>query len=102
MVSPKRAGGFQQLRDDMKKHSELVEMFRSDPQGAMETFAKYEPIPNTFVYGVVVTSLGAAVILALVGAMLLVLNDKTPPDIAVAIGSAAVGALAGLLAPSPR
>ncbi len=59
------------------------------------------PLPDTFVYRVVVVSLGATVVLTVLGAIAMSFGGKTPPDLLTALGSAAVGALAGLLAPSP-
>jgi uncharacterized integral membrane protein len=38
---------------------------------------------------------------SLIGAIILAGQDKDTPEILVALGSAAVGGLAGLLAPSP-
>lgn len=57
------------------------------------------------IYRIVVTVLGAAVLVTVIGGIYLARkadpNIKLPDGI-VAIGSAAVGALAGLLAPSPK
>jgi len=58
-------------------------------------------IGDKVVYRMVVGALGSVVLVAAVGAIVLVAVDKTAPDVLVALGSAAVGALAGLLAPSP-
>jgi hypothetical protein len=49
----------------------------------------------------VVGALGLVVLLAILGAILLAVNGKTIPEVLTALGSAAGGALAGLLAPSP-
>ena len=55
------------------------------------------------VYLVVVVIMGTIGVIAVLGAILLVwIPDKTVPDILMALGSAAVGALGGLLAPSPK
>ncbi|RXZ44312.1 hypothetical protein EBB06_06975 [Crenobacter cavernae] len=56
---------------------------------------------DVLLYRIVVSCLGAAMLIALIGAIALVVIDKETPDVLVAIGSAAIGALAGLLAPSP-
>jgi len=58
-------------------------------------------IGDKHVYRMVVGALGLLALLAAVGGIILVAGGKTAPDILVALGSAAVGALAGLLAPSP-
>jgi len=71
------------------KHGEIKEVLRTD----------------VWIYRVVVIVLGVTVIATIFGGLGLAFmgnqNYKLPAEI-VAIGSAAVGALAGLLAPSPR
>ena len=65
---------------------------------------------DRFIYRMVVGSLGLAILSCLVFSFLLVwrhvptagVTDVKIPEIFMAIGSAAVGALAGLLAPSPK
>lgn len=57
-----------------------------------------EEIP---VYHTVVKILGIIGILALGGAITLAFAGKAIPESVVALGSASIGALAGLLAPSP-
>jgi hypothetical protein len=80
----------------------LAEEIRQDPPGALaRVAANSAPIPDTKVYRIIVTALGLAVLIALVGAIILVYKDKTNLEVITALGSAAVGALAGLLAPSP-
>ncbi len=56
---------------------------------------------DVWIYRIVVGALGLAVVLAVLGGIVLASLGKGAPEILVAIGSAAVGALAGLLAPSP-
>ena len=56
---------------------------------------------DRWVYRVVVVSLGLAILIAAVGAVVLQYNGHDSPAILVAIGSGAIGALAGLLAPAP-
>ncbi|WP_143058593.1 hypothetical protein [Sphingomonas sp. OV641] len=61
------------------------------------------PIPNTVVYKVTVVVLGISVIGVIVAQtwIALVKSQGDIPDGLIAIGSAAIGALAGLLAPPP-
>jgi len=54
-----------------------------------------------WIYRIVVTTLGLAVLGALAGAIYLAAVTKEIPQVLVALGSAAVGALAGLIAPAP-
>jgi hypothetical protein len=61
---------------------------------------------DVWVYRIVVIVLGITVLLTVTGGLGLAFtgspnNYKMPPEL-IALGSAAVGALAGLLAPSPR
>lgn len=54
------------------------------------------------IYRLVVVFLGLAVVLTIIGGFALSLSSATDiPQGLIALGSAAVGALAGLLAPSP-
>ena len=62
---------------------------------------------DIWIYRAVVVILGICVITTVIGGIVLVIYGKGEakialPDGIVAIGSAAVGALAGLLAPSPK
>ncbi|MGA9098396.1 MAG: hypothetical protein WB392_05635 [Methanotrichaceae archaeon] len=52
-------------------------------------------------YRGVLLILGAAVIIATIGGLALTFNSKDVPQFIVAIGTTALGAIAGLLAPSP-
>ncbi len=58
---------------------------------------------DKWIYRLVVGFLGVTLILTVIGGFALVLTGQTTPvpEGLIAIGSAAVGALAGLLAPSP-
>jgi len=89
------------LANRVAQDPKLADEIKQDPGTALARIAE-PPIPDTTVYKIVVSALGLAVLIALVGAIIL-LAQKERPDLAVlsGIGSAAVGALAGLLAPSP-
>jgi hypothetical protein len=57
---------------------------------------------DPLIYRLVVGFLGSAVVLAIIGGFYLSIKTAaTIPEGLIALGSAAVGALAGLLAPSP-
>ncbi|MDG1375962.1 MAG: hypothetical protein P8P56_02845 [Yoonia sp.] len=63
-------------------------------------------VPDTWIYRAVVVTLGSVVLLTVVGGIMLefistIAAPRTLPQAIVSIGSAAIGALAGLLAPSP-
>lgn len=92
----------------VKTDPKRVEALKADPLAELERL-RTEAVERTtpiylgdrWVYRVVVVTLGIVVLIAAVGSIVLVANGKTTPEVLVALGSAAVGALAGLLAPSP-
>jgi hypothetical protein len=82
-----------------------------DPQKTLEAVAKLatESLPppayvsDKLTYRIVVGSLGVVAIAAMLGAIFLsTLSNVQIPDVLTALGAAAIGALAGLLAPSPK
>ncbi|MEM7069028.1 MAG: hypothetical protein AAF478_09100 [Pseudomonadota bacterium] len=92
-----------QLSSSLRSNPELLEQMKTDPNTVLDQLSPNQ-IPDTRVYRIVVISLGAAIIIALVGAILITFYEKSGseiPDILIATASAAVGALAGLLAPQP-
>ncbi len=58
--------------------------------------------PDVWLYRMVVGVLGLVVLVSIVGAILLALNNTPTPEFLIALGSAAVGGLAGLLTPTPK
>jgi hypothetical protein len=56
---------------------------------------------DVWLYRMVVIALSLSVLGSLIGAILLATQDRNPPELVVALGSAAIGGLAGLLTPSP-
>ena len=95
------SGSVQELAVKVAEDPELAELFKKDPVKALQNLAS--PLQtDVVVYRLVVGFLGASVLIALIGAIILAaLVRGEPPQVLVALGSAAVGALAGLLAPSP-
>ena len=72
-------------------------------QEAREEAVLRSEVPNTLVYQITVVVLGLSV-LSVIAALVLITLQKGQaeiPQALVAIGSAAIGALAGLLAPTP-
>jgi hypothetical protein len=81
----------------------LQEQVKQDPVGTLRRLA--EPLESDpWIYRIVVLSLGLAAIGVVAGVIALKALDKatTIPDALVAIGSAAVAALAALLVPGGR
>lgn len=90
--------------------SELAVRVAQDP--ALEAEIKANPAAtiaglaaplqsDVWIYRMVVGALGLSVLGGVIGAIVLAAYGKPIPELLVALGSAAVGALAGLLAPSP-
>ncbi len=95
------------VKNILSNHS-LLETIKEDPQKVLkqqaaianETVRALEG--DIWIYRLVVSFLGALAILVACGIIaIIVINGKTPSEGLVALGSAAVGSLAGLLAPTP-
>lgn len=80
----------------------LEEEIRKDPVKAIAKITESPLKTDKWIYRIVVSALGLTVLLAVSGGIYLAAKQVTAtPEILIAIGSAAVGALAGLLAPTP-
>jgi hypothetical protein len=78
----------------------LQQEIKDDPVNALANLAA--PLESdVWIYRTVVVALGLTVLLAMVGSIVLGFKNMAFPDASLALGSAAVGALAGLLAPAP-
>ena len=94
-----------ELAEQVARDPVLREQIKADPAGVIASLA--EPLrSDVWIYRIVVGALGLVVIIAITGALFLAGTSskdfiRTVPDAVIALGSAAVGALAGLLAPSP-
>ena len=56
---------------------------------------------DVLLYRIAVVVLSSLALIAAIGSIILVIAGKTTPEVLVALGSAGVGALVGLFAPSP-
>lgn len=93
------------LKKALTNNPQLQQEFKDDPLKALSQIES--TLPDNWVYRLVVGALGLAIILVIVGIVILSLNleeaiDPTVSTLFTAIASGAVGALAGLLAPTPR
>lgn len=78
----------------------LQEQIRADPVATIANLAT--PLQSdVWIYRMVVAALGLVVLISIIGAIYLANSANGVPDAIISLGSAAVGALAGLLAPSP-
>ena len=96
----------QGLSKQLSVDPELLEAFKADPIAALEKVKSDNPLNDRWIYRVIVLALGLTVVSIVIGILLLMGNgpieDKNIPTILTALGSAAIGAIAGLLAPPPK
>lgn len=94
------------LQEEVKKNQKFHDDFVKDPLKSLEKISPTREIPNTKVYHIVVGALGLAILFVIVGVIILAVSsetiDPTVTTLFTAIASGAVGALSGLLAPSPN
>jgi hypothetical protein len=99
-MKPTRITTLEQLSRRVAEDPELRRALSEKPAETLARLA--EPLrSDAWVYRLVVIALGLAALIAVGGTVALAFVGKPVPEALVAIGSAAVGALAGLLAPSP-
>jgi len=96
----KQTNSTAELLSMMQTDQDMIETFKADPVRALATVTA--PPHSPMVYRIVVSSLGLTVVATVIGAIVLANNGNSVPEILVAIGTASVGALAGLLAPQPQ
>ena len=81
---------------------DFAKRLKENPAEAIRSVAAPPLQSDAWIYRMVVAFLGFTVLVTVVGLIVLAATGKSPaPEGLVALGSAAVGALAGLLAPSP-
>ena len=109
------------MADPPRSAELMAEMIKSSPtyqaglttnlNGTLDEVAKLATktlpppayISDRMTYRIVVGSLGIVAIAAILGAIYLsTLSNPQIPDVLTALGAAAIGALAGLLAPTPK
>lgn len=96
------------LKNELVSNPELQSKFKQDPVNAIQQFQQQNPLStDKWIYRIIVLSLGITIIFVIIGVIVLIAMDKITgdqqvPTILTAIGSAAIGALAGLLAPPPK
>lgn len=94
------------LQSEMASDPSLQEQFKADPVAAINSIQSTPLNTDKWIYRMVVFALGFTIVAIVIGIIILmgagiITNETTMPTIFTAIGSAAIGALAGLLAPSP-
>ena len=100
---------FSEFQKELQNNPSLQQAFKDDPIKASQQVQSSSTIPNTFIYQIVVGTLGISVVLVIIS--LVVLSaiatkefgiNQSVLTILTAISSGAIGALAGLLTPTSR
>ncbi len=106
-MSERAAQQIETLAKTAESDTAFLDQMKADPVAALKAAAagaRTAPNPlewDTWIYRIVVSALGLIALAAVGGGIALVAIGKTVPEILIALGSASVGAMAGLLAPSP-
>ena len=102
----KKVKSFKEFKKKLLADKVLQDEFKKDPVKAIKQIEKRTGPLSTdaWIYRIVVIGLSITVLSLVIGVMILVClekitDDKSVPTILTAIGSAAIGALAGLLVP---
>ena len=95
-----------ELQKNLSVNPDLQQSFKHDPVKALKEVMPNPLNTDYWIYRIVVLSLGLTVVIIIIGVIVLtgmglIRNDQNVPTILTAIGSASIGALAGLLAPAP-
>lgn len=96
---------FNEFKEIILNDTSLVSELSRDPKSVLDRFEQKSPLDwDSWIYRIAVTALGLIVLIIIGGVVLLIgsgeiNNDNDVPTILTAIGSAAIGALAGLLSP---
>lgn len=89
---------------EVASNPELENRLKTDPIKTLKESSALHPIEDTWVYRIVVLALGVVAVSTITYSFVLIFSGNTVADIPpifLALGSAAVGAISGLLAPSP-
>lgn len=99
---------YDEFKTELLEDDKLQEEFKEDPKAAVAKYSGRNPLDtDKWIYRIIVIALGATVLFIILGVIVLmtldkISADKEVPTILTAIGSAAIGAMAGLLAPAPK
>ena len=101
MEQHRRASTATDLAELVRDDPDLQAEVRKDPVETLERLSR--PLENDlWIYRIVVGTLAFSILAVIVASTVIVITqDADVPDVLVAIGTGAIGALAGLLAPVP-
>lgn len=97
-----------ELKAEILNNPDLQQAFKEDPVKASRQLPQTNPLgTDKWIYRIIVVALGLTILTIILGVIVLIgtgriSDDKGVPTILTAIGSASIGALAGLLAPPPK
>ncbi|MEO1429092.1 MAG: hypothetical protein AAFV71_08530 [Cyanobacteria bacterium J06633_8] len=94
----------QAIRKKLEEEPDIVEDCRINPDEEIIKLLNDvgKPLENdVWIYRIVVSALSFTLVFCVVGAIWLEVNEKEAPELLTGLGTGALGALAGLLAPSP-
>lgn len=90
------------LKSGIAADPELQKAFADNPVEAAKSIQESPLETDNWIYRIVVITLGLSILSIIIGVLFLVSGKQEVPAILTAIGSAAIGAISGLLAPSPK
>ncbi len=98
---------FAELRSKVAESAILQEQLKADPQKFLEQLEDKPPIAQKGVFLTIVAIVGIVLITAIVLGGIIIfeskdINTAKVPEFLVSMGSTALGALVGLLAPTPK
>lgn len=108
MASQTEFTNVSEFKKELVSNRDLQQQFKDDPVKAAEQIKQKNPLEtDPWIYRIIVLALGITILSIIIGVIVLIgtgkiSDDKGVPTILTAIGSAAIGALAGLLAPPPK
>ncbi len=107
-METKHIQSFNEFKSQLVSSPDLQIQFKENPLEAVKQFEQQSPLQtDKWIYRIIVSALGLTILAIIIGVLVLmgtgrITNDQGVPTVLTAIGSAAIGALAGLLAPSPK
>ncbi len=92
-----------QLVRDIKKSPELLSRFNNNPLEFLEN-VEDKPMDNKWIFLFIVSVVGLVLVSTITIASILIFRDGNVkvPEFLVSLSSTALGAIVGLLAPSPK
>ena len=98
---------FDSASSPINKESQQIAVKKEDtennPKKSVNNTSDFKtPLQSDYwIYRIVVSSLALTIIFSITGAIWLEANNKKAPELLIALGTGSLGALAGLLAPTP-